>query len=253
MICGNCGADFDDKVTVCPFCGAENLSAAKREQEEELLAIRKKTENLKALPDKVVKKSTHVLICTVTILAAVFLVVCGIVLIVSRSRAANALELQQTQLRTLEEYYVSGDYEQMGEYLEEVENSYASAFEKYMRVSDVYRRMGWIIDSIKSDYEFSKLIEMDELSVASTLCYAFRLLDSINDMESQGFVYGETEGVLYVRSEVCSALEEYMLLTEEEIAGGEKTASMEDVTDDDFLELAGRSIQRWKEEKDNEM
>ena len=69
MICEYCGAEFEENVLACPFCGADNFVMSKQEHEQTVSKIREEEQRIKALPKKVANKSTKLLI----LLAAAFI------------------------------------------------------------------------------------------------------------------------------------------------------------------------------------
>ena len=50
MICENCGAEYDEHLLLCPYCGTENDRAAQLEHQKELHDLNEKTEKLLQAP-----------------------------------------------------------------------------------------------------------------------------------------------------------------------------------------------------------
>lgn len=243
MICNNCGAEISGKELLCPYCGAENADVAKKEQQDYIREYNRKKRALKKVPDKVVKKTTKVLVYGAGIVLGVIVLAFLVIMAFSNIMRGDMLAKQEKEINKLEEYYDAGDYSAMSEYLDKIDKR-GGSYEKYCRVADLYNGMDWRIESLKSNSEFVVNIDLDATLVERDLEWCIEILYEIHEMEELGFPYGEKTGALFVREQYVSALKEYALLTDEEI---QSAMFMYNEEENDYLELAEISIQRMEE------
>ena len=156
MICENCGAEYDEHLLLCPYCGTENDRAAQLEHQKEMHDLNEKTEKLRQAPERAARKGSQIV--TKMAVAAVIgvLVVSAVIWVVTRIQAGNALGQQEKQLAQLEEYYEAGDYEQMEQYLDSLEYGYSSTFAKYRNAVDWNQLMEYQLDMMENDAEYAK-------------------------------------------------------------------------------------------------
>lgn len=243
MICKNCSAEISDDILLCPYCGAENQQVAQKEQQDYIEDYKVKKKNLKKVPDKVVKKTTKGLVYGAGIILGILILSMIVIFAFSGLTKGDELAKQEKELAKLEEYYVSGDYETMSQYYQEVYNS-GGSYEKYNRVSSVYSSLDWHIDMLKSDTEYVKTIDLDAINVENHIEWCIAPLSRIYEWEEMDFPYGEEEGALYVKEKYMDAFKTYMLLSEEEI---ESAVFMYIDGERDYMELAEIVIQRMEE------
>lgn len=122
MICKECGAIFDEKEAKCPFCGALNYTGAESEYMEHLMDIK---ENLSEMSDdssetyhSTLKKSTLIIIITLSILLIVGILIASIIGVYSAHSSQSSAKLQKAQMLWREQYadeynqmYEDGDYD----------------------------------------------------------------------------------------------------------------------------------------------
>ena len=241
MDCQNCGAEYDDALHVCPHCGAENMEAAVREQENQVLFYRNKAEEVKQKPEKAAKKAGRLVLIAAVALVLLFIIILIGTFAVSKTTAENALKNQQEQLEMLEAFYQAGDYAAMGEYYRGLEHAYGATFEKYKRVDYLYRRMGYLISLLAYD---AKSHNFNAEYIADDLDDAFKILAEIHEYETAQFLYDESDGLLYIKRTLTDALINDMMLTEEEINAA--VLRYEENTSD-YTELAELSAKRLEE------
>ena len=185
---------------------------------------------------KVTTKILYVACCIIGIFALLIIVIMAF----SRITAGDSLVKQQEEIAKLEEYYQSGDYEKMCDYLESIEKR-GGSYEKYTRIYQLYVSVDWKIEAVINSVEYS---EPDVIYVEECLEWCLGELATIDKMESLDFPYGEREGALYIKERYMSALEEYLLLTEDEI-----NTAVSDYSENgnDYMELAEIAVQRVEE------
>lgn len=232
MYCKNCGAQIEDNVLQCPYCDFENEKVAQKEQDAHIEYYDNKTKKLKQLPDKIVNKTTKYLLMAAGAVFVLFIIVLVVVFIVSSIKSKTDLPMQEKHLKKLEEYYVSGQYDKLGEYLDE-KDLHGGSYQKYTVADNLYYFMELEINSLKQNYEYAVKIDIDETYLASNLEEIFKNMIKIEGLRDDGFKYGEEAAAVYVENEYKNALKTYAFLTEEEIE-----AVTLDYIDYDYKELA---------------
>ena len=249
MICKNCGAKISKDELLCPYCGTENSEVAQREQQDYIKAYKKKKRMLKNVPEKVVKKTTKWLMYCAMGMFGIVILILIVVFAFSKLTNGDVMARQEMELAKLEEYYVAADYEKMSGYLERLDStgSRGGRYEKYWRIARLYDSMDWHLESLQSNAEYIKTIDLDAINVESDLERCIAVLYGIYKMRELEFPYGEKDGALYVESQYISALKEYALLNDEEIESAVLRFEF-DGQDNDYMELAEISIQRMEEQ-----
>lgn len=247
MVCNSCGSEYDEKLLQCPYCGSENEVLARKKQREYIATYEKKINELGSVPKEMAKSAANKVVKIVTVLVALFLVMAGIVWLITRQQASKALDKQQRQLAKLEEYYQAGNYAEIGGYLDEIEG-YGSSYEKYRQIEQVYYRYEDIQESVKSDIEMLEQygLSMAEEDLAANyvvweLEECFRQLQRIRKIEEEDFPYGNDEGICDIREKYIEILKTKLFLTAEEIEEG--TVRYVD-SDTDYMDLAKLSAKR---------
>lgn len=243
MICENCGAYVNDDELVCPYCNTENEKRAKEEQNQYITYLKNKKKELEKLPGKILKNTTKFFLYGGFAVIGTGILVVFIVFAFSRITSADLLEKQKKEIAQLEEYYHLGDYDAMCDYYEKVGKN-GGSYEKYRRVYEVYDTMDFYIEMLRQQAEYIETIDIDAQILESNLKSCLRELSSIKEMEEFDFPYGEKEGVLYVREKYMEALQEYMLLTKEEI---ENAVWLYADGEEDYMELTEIAIGRMEE------
>lgn len=122
MICKNCGANFNDDLPKCPYCGEFNYSGAEKEYFHRLHGMK---EDLHSLEDQVPKMYTGELKEQTNHVKKIFLIVLGILLLLillffGIHRLLDSMIYGDPKTELLfakeafpvaEEYYETGDYE----------------------------------------------------------------------------------------------------------------------------------------------
>lgn len=246
MICESCGGKYDDHLMLCPYCGSENMACAVEEQQDYIENYEEKKKNLDKVPGEIAKKASRHVVRIAAVLTVVFLAVLGIVWAVSRISADRALEKQQKQIQKLEEYYQSGDYHGMSEYLEE-SGAYGVSYRKYDQMSEIYDRFELIRGTMESCRETMDIYVRDQDTeralhlVIWDLSDCFSQLKQIRGIEEEGFPYGNEDGMREVESRYREILESRYLLNEEEIEEG---ISRYEDSQTDYTDMAEDALQR---------
>lgn len=132
--CKECGADFDEQLPACPFCGALNYAGAEEQYLEHLEEINNDLSHMADSSKQAyrgsLKKSTLIIIttlCCCLMLAAALFAVAGIIFqIRSAASEPESGEAQKAQILwrneytdRLDELYAAGDYDGIVTFLNE--------------------------------------------------------------------------------------------------------------------------------------
>lgn len=243
MVCKNCGAKMEDGELLCQYCGTENSEVAKKQQEAYLEGYKKKRDELKNAPKKVLKKTTKTLFYALAILLGGLALILVVIFAFSKVTSGDLLAQQEEEIERLEQYYIAGDYETMCDYFAQI-GKRGGSYEKYDRIYDIYWDLDDNIATLKNEWEYAGVIELEVTGVERAIEACIGRLAEIKEMEDFDFPYGEKEGALYVREQYMQALKSYMFLTEEEI---ESAISVYSEEENDYLELAEIAISRMEE------
>lgn len=248
MKCQSCGAEYDGQALVCPYCGAENEVAAKKEQQAVLKEYKTKIKNVDAevpieTTKKVNKKVTKIMIGVVIF----FFVVLGIVSIIGKFMAGTALDRQKAYIEKLEQYCQNGQYEEMRELIYDTKEIRGATYEKYMRIVDVYTDIYYDLDDIER-YATSTIYQGDREveNYAMVLEETFTSLHNIQDMEAEGYPYGEGDIVNGFKEQYMDALRTHFLMTDEEIVEGMSIEKQNNNDNAEYMDLA-RKVQKHLE------
>lgn len=250
MICENCGAEYDEHLLLCPYCGTENDRAAQLEHQKELHDLNEKTEKLRQAPESVARKGSQIV--TKMAVAAVIgvLVVASVIWVVTRIQAGNALGQQEKQLAQLEEYYEAGDYEQMEQYLDSLEYGYSSTFAKYRNAVDWNQLMEYQLDMMENDAEYAKqggIVGVSELEFGMN--WTFETLYDIAEQAKRQYPHGEQAVGEEVTKQLTEALKEHYQLTDEEIATGISMQGDQNLEESAYESMAEDALERMEEQK----
>lgn len=141
IICGSCGAEFDEDLAKCPYCGSVNIKGAEREYMGKLEDVRKGMGELENTPVKelqdTVKKQGNFLRKAIVALLAITAAAAIIVFVGNRGEKRDYREeylWQQEYFPQLSALYENGEYDAMLKLAEEAlsGNPYSlSAWEHY--------------------------------------------------------------------------------------------------------------------------
>ena len=137
MKCQHCGAEYDDRSPVCPYCQSENIQEAERRKKEALAAYDKEALQMRKEMEGYAKKKARtltwwILRITGILFLAAALITAGI-LIAGKLWAGHSYKRDQAHLEKLNEMYVQGDYAGIAEYVKENE-LWSVSYEKYEQI-----------------------------------------------------------------------------------------------------------------------
>lgn len=124
VICGSCGAEFDDDLAKCPYCGSVNLKGAEKEYMEKLEKFREDMGGLDDVPLKELKdafqkqgKRLRKVVLTILALAAAVLLVFFFVNRRDEKDYRDQYLWEQENFPILNALYDAGEYDEMLEVL----------------------------------------------------------------------------------------------------------------------------------------
>ena len=121
IVCGSCGATFDEKLAACPYCDTTNIKGAETQYLDKLEDVREDLADLTDVPmtevKKEVKKQTKFIIVTIGTILGILLLLVGISLFMKHKDGTRDLQAdyiwQQENFPILEELYAQENYEEM--------------------------------------------------------------------------------------------------------------------------------------------
>ena len=115
MICKDCGAEYEDTLIGCPFCGAENVEESYRRQASYVNSLKKKSAFMEKLPEWIVRCLGKVMKHTAILAVGIFLVVLLLAFVGTKIYSSTEIWRMERNVAKLEKIYQSGDYEQLKE------------------------------------------------------------------------------------------------------------------------------------------
>ena len=222
ITCRNCGAQYDDKEKVCPYCGAENVDVSIQEQNDYLQNVKKKKELLNTIvPQEKARRAEKKVHKVALVLAAFFVIFVLLAAGYSIVRMRQKRYEQQEALRVLEEYYVNNDYEGMYEYYWNHDDLYSATYDKYYKLSEIYHYYSSGIAYLEDDLSFAKQGEEYQVDWSENVGYdlscLFKALYLIEELKSNGYVYNEEAGAEFLKQQILPVLKQTCMLSDDEI------------------------------------
>ncbi len=215
MICKNCGAEYEDSLVSCPFCGAENVEESYRRQASYVNSLKKKSAFMEKLPEWIVRCLGKVMKHTAILAVGIFLVVLLLAFVGTKIYSSTAIWRMERNVAKLEKIYQSGDYEQLKEVYWDMEDTYGGSYEKYARTVDVYWQTDWVMYNMeKLSDKYVQYISVEE--VEDMLEDLVSVLHEIDELEESGFPYGEEKAMLEFRNILEEGRKEHLPLDEDE-------------------------------------
>lgn len=243
MICENCGAQIEDEL-ICPYCGSENEERAQEEQNEVLKDIRRRTRIMQVLPERLANYLTKSVTRLAVFGTVMILVLIFIIWLVSGMLTSRSIGGQQKKLERLEEYYQARDYEAMDNYLDKLNDKYASTYRKYFNSVAVNKGVARSLDDVEDLKEEIADGYGTKEYISIRLYYIYGELYDIREIEEDGFRYGEKDAVLEQKQLLLDALQGELCLEEEEIEDGIQRYPDEEETD--YEDMAEEILTRVK-------
>lgn len=216
---------MDGSALVCPYCGHENEAAALARHRSEVRGIYARIARLFHLPAERAKKVTNGLVIGAAALVALTLLALAAAFVYSRVAPGVELKHQQETVARMEELYAAGDYESLGELVEETDNVYRAVYDKYTTVHFLYQNLTAAEQGAAETAEFIAGFPEGADLLDYDLENLFEILAECDALEAAGFVYGEGRAVTEFRGRAEAVLKDVLLLTDSEVSQGVSIAA----------------------------
>lgn len=157
MICNNCGAEYNDHLLTCPYCGFENLELANRNYENTKNKLFNEKEKLKRLPSFISKKTLTILIhlffCFIILLIVAMIVIAFFSKIQNEHVKTNEVKMVQH----FEELLTNYEYEQLAIEVERVSYTYLT-YDKYVEIVNIYKDYERLVNYVDMYYEYNNKV-----------------------------------------------------------------------------------------------
>ena len=250
MVCKNCGAEIDDNLNNCPYCGTENHKKAEEIHRNVMNAYEKQAQLWQEKPQTAARHSSYFVMIVIVGFIVIGVIAAGILFAVRRVMVNNKYNSNQKNLAKLEEIYQSGDYEKLYDTWESMSDAkYSSVYEKYDRICRMYQYVDWAEEYM--DWEVSYAVSNDSADSLSGVEYLLEALVICKSCEDAGYVYEEEAGAEYFSDVAYGYLEDVYLLEEDEIDSYVEKLAAADYNDKEtyFSEIKEISQEHLKEEK----
>lgn len=238
MFCKNCGSKMEEGQRNCSYCGAESYDEALAQHKEKIEAYREEERNISQAINKV--KSHKTIIPMVIIFGSMVLIFAMYKFFFFFKDSQEKMKYEQNMdvMTKLEDAYCAGDYEKVADIFGTVSNRYDSRFSKYKEVADLQNQYEYASKDIEEQKEMAILLEnSDELY---PLVELLDVLQTCEELEADGYLYGEEAAAVYYKDLTTEILEESFFMTSQEIE--EAVDSLEE--DEEMEELCEIIYQR---------
>lgn len=222
ITCRNCGAQYDEKEKVCPYCGAENVDVSIQEQNDYLQDMKRKKERLNTVvPQEKARRAEKKVHRTALVLAVFFVIFVLLAAGYSIVRMRQRRYEQQEALRVLEEYYINNDYKGMYEYYWSHDDLYSATYDKYYKLSEIYNYYSSGTTYLEEDLSFAKRSKENQVDWSENVGYdlycLFRALYLLEELKNNGYVYNEEAGAEFLKQQILPVLKQTCMLSDDEI------------------------------------
>lgn len=244
MNCRSCGAAYDDKLSACPYCNAENVDMAEKNEREQ---IKNMYNHAGRIASESTRRTNRTSLC-IAVVAAVILCVAVIVMVVliatGNWRAQKNRDALKQRIDVLEQLYISGDYEALEKHLDKYD--YNSAYGKYDDYVYAVKKVNEIERDAKDVYIYSDE-ESNYSSIKYDLYVCFRTLEDIREYSAEYCKYDKDkkDEALNLKERVYKVLKDTYRLKDDEIEAYEKKTVRDS---EDYIELAKIATARMMSE-----
>lgn len=234
ILCKNCGAEYDDELDRCPYCGGDNFGKSVQVHEDTIHKLEGEKQKWEAMPDKVAKKGMS--LTAKIVLAGIILVVlvCILVLIATTVSRKKSYQKEQENVKKMEAMYEAADYKGIYDYMEQIKDPYSYVYEKYKLIADMQTYVeGDFTQEDMTEYAISNN-KPDALFHVKDLV---KVLLKCNECEKDDYRYEEEEAVEYYRNYCYEYMEENYGIGSEKIETClENMSSLTDENEDEMVE-----------------
>lgn len=215
IICNNCGAEYEDDLDRCPYCGGDNFGKSVQVHEDTIHDLEREKKQWEAMPKKVAGKGMSFTAKLGILAILIVIIICAVTFVHSFVERKVNYQQEQKYLTKLESLYQSGDYEGIYQYMKKIDDSFRSYYDKYRNVSDMQRH----IDYLQEDDEdmLRWMVENDKPDALTNMNNLVVVLNDCQEAEDAYYKYEEQEAVAYYRQYCYDYLQEYYDISEDEL------------------------------------
>ncbi len=137
ITCKNCGAEYDEVLDRCPYCGQENEVKSEQKYATKLRHLETERKGLPFLPKRIVNMVGNTLFKV--ILLAVVVIVAGVFIMtgIGKLRDRREQEKEDKNVQVMEQMLQDRDYEELYTFYRKQEYTYLT-YDKYDEIATVY-------------------------------------------------------------------------------------------------------------------
>ncbi|MCR5799915.1 MAG: hypothetical protein K6G69_07560 [Lachnospiraceae bacterium] len=189
--CKNCGAEFDENLSACPYCGEMNQSGAEKEYMDKLEGVRQDMGELADDSEEEVGRSIRSVSRVIIISAIIFIVIALSIVGLSyyldnRSMEANGtpkerLAWQNQYYPVLEDLYEKGDFDAIMEFRDAHCNDTGFSYYEWPKYDILYTyEMGYLLEK-----GYERMDPNNEYDVTSAIYYVLNYKYSLDKMRTK--------------------------------------------------------------------
>lgn len=187
IICGSCGAEFDDSLAKCPYCDSTNIKGAEAAYMEQLEDVREELDSLTEVPIKETKTAAKKQLKFVGIVLGVLLV---LVLVPNglaywsehqydRDNKADFL-WKEANFPVMQEMYDQGKYDELLVFIEQASGEDKPVWEwEHWQFMDIYSEAKWLLDM----YECEDFRDKYQKDYYGTILYSAFKVEGMDFLE----------------------------------------------------------------------
>ena len=146
--CENCGAQYEEALDKCPYCGAQNMRVAWDRYQNKLDELGKETGEIKELPRTIPRKASEKGIKAAGLFVLLFLIAAFFVAAGARIKSRIQYRNEQKHTEVMEELLQKRDYQALSDYYRSLDYAYV-VYDKYQEVSQVYEQYKLLKDRVE--------------------------------------------------------------------------------------------------------
>lgn len=234
ILCKNCGAEYEEELDRCPYCGGDNFGKSVQVHEDTIQELEREKQRWETMPDKVAKKGMS--LTAKLVIAGIILVglICMVVFAVTAVSRKVSYQREQENLKKMDAMYEEADYEGICNYMEKIKNPYSHIYEKYKLIEEMQM---YVSENRAQEDMIEYAVSNDKPDALFHVKDLVRVLLKCAESEKDDYRYDEKEAVEYYRNYCYSYMEEHYGIGSEEVESC--LADVDSLTDDNEDEIVG--------------
>ena len=194
IICDNCGAEYDDNLERCPYCGGDNFGKSAQMHEDAIHEFEREKKQWEEMPDKVAKKGMSIVAKAVLIFFACVLAVSALFFISSTISNRISYGKKTARLNKLETMFQEEDYSGIYHYMKEMDDRYKSDYNKYIKVYTMQECIErYMYDEDEQQVQW--MIDSNDPKNLTNVSYLVWILAECQESEDEYYKYNEEDMV----------------------------------------------------------